>query len=150
MDEKVKNEWSRLKELASGMDGEQCDGERIAWRPSGPAFPDSLWLKDVVASFHDGTHVRAHIHIRRRPPAARKTWHERSPVPLITWSLEPACECDAFAWQVRELSEPDDSSQPVNIFHSVNDGQVASETLSTDSLAIKIRDRLIKHHRKYE
>jgi hypothetical protein len=150
MDEKVKEEWSRLKQLVSGMAGEQRDGQRIAWRPSGLAFPDSLWLEDVVASFHDGKDVRAHIHIRRRPPAAGKTWLEKSPVPLVTWSLEPAFEGNAFAWQIRELSEPDDPSQAVNIFHGVNDGQVPSETISTDFLAIKVRDRLIEHHRKYE
>jgi len=149
MNDRIKSEWSLLKELVSGMDGEEYDGQRITWHlSSSPALPDSLWLKDVAAYFHADTDVPPHVHFGRRPTGG--TWTGPSPVPLLTWSLEQKSERDAFAWQFREVSQPDDPFQPVNIFQSENDGPLSSETLSSDRLAKRIRDRLIQHYKDYE
>lgn len=151
MNESVKREWARVKSLISAMDGEEYDRHRLTWHSaSDPVLPDSLWLKDVAASFHGDGDLGCHVNFRRRPPEAGKMWTEASPVPLLTWSLELRSETDAHTWQVRASSQPDDPFQEVNMCQSLSRSQSTPESLSSDYLAKRIRDRLIQHHEDYE
>ena len=147
MDEKTRSEWLSLKQLVSGLNGKEFDAERFIWQSAHADLPDFLILGNVAASFHGDEHGNEGVVcFRRRPTTPGGIWPGKSPVQLVTWQLVPSAEDGAFAWTLQESSEPDDPSQPVNIFRSPN-GPKGS--FSTEDLASKIESRLIQHYREY-
>jgi hypothetical protein len=151
MEEKIKSEWSRLKDFVSSLEGKEHDGQRFTWHAEDPVSPDLLCLKDVAASFHHGENEHARVYFSRRPPASRDhMWPDRSPVPRIIWLLVPSTEETGFSWQIRESCE--DDTPEVNSLDPLHSRKwtSANDRFTTNILAERIKDRVIEHYREYE
>lgn len=147
--EQVNYEWSRIKGYSSRLDGKEFGGDLFSWRPSANSdVPDLLVLRDVAVSFRADKAVALHVCFRRRPPESGKLWHGPSPVPLVTWFLEPSIKDRTFGWVVREYSEVDDPTRPVNIFENRDDG-LTKGNFPPEELAKQIESRIIEHHKKF-
>ena len=143
------HDWSSIKDHLSGLDGKECDGDLFRWRPSSKTnVPDFLVLGEVAVSFHGGTEERFRVCFRRRAPEAGDRWPGPSPVPRVTWFLEPSIKDDAFAWVVREYSEVDDAARPVNLFERRGGGS-RKGSFSAQDLATQVERRLVQHHKEY-